>query len=49
MHGGARGSGAPRGAANGNYSHGQFTREAILLRRKLQEMMRQMRAKLRDL
>ena len=43
------GSGAPRGSANGRYSHGQFTREAILVRRKLREMMRLMRADLEDL
>jgi hypothetical protein len=49
MHGGARGSGAPQGKANGNYTHGQSTREAILLRRKLRAMMRLMRADLEDL
>ena len=49
MHGGARGSGAPQGKANGNYTHGQSTREAILLRRELREMMRLMRADLEDL
>ena len=29
MHGGAPGSGAPRGERNGNYRHGRFTYEAI--------------------
>ena len=29
MHGGAKGSGAPPGKRNGNYKHGQFTREVL--------------------
>jgi hypothetical protein len=29
LHGGAPGSGAPRGEANGRYSHGLLTIEAI--------------------
>jgi glucans biosynthesis protein len=29
IHGGALGSGAPRGAANGNYRDGYWTREAV--------------------
>jgi hypothetical protein len=29
LHGGASGSGAPRGEANGRYSHGLLTAEAI--------------------
>src|SRR5215217_6047282 len=33
MHGGAKGSGAPKGSGNGNYRHGQFTCEAIEERR----------------
>ena len=28
MHGGARGSGGPRGTRNGNYKHGRYTAEA---------------------
>jgi hypothetical protein len=27
MHGGADGSGAPRGSKNGNYKHGRYTKE----------------------
>jgi hypothetical protein len=27
MHGGADGSGAPKGAKNGNYKHGRYTQE----------------------
>jgi len=29
LHGGAQGSGAPKGEANGRYSHGLLTAEAI--------------------
>jgi glucans biosynthesis protein len=31
MHGGAVGSGGPKGARNGNYKHGRYTAEAIAL------------------
>ena len=30
MHGGADGSGAPKGARNGNYKHGRYTKEVGL-------------------
>ncbi len=40
MHGGAKGSGAPKGPANGNYRHGGFTCEAIQDRRIVQELIR---------
>ena len=33
MHGGAKGSGAPSGPANGNYRHGGQTKEALAERR----------------
>jgi hypothetical protein len=33
MHGGAPGSGGPKGARNGNYKHGRYTAEAIASRR----------------
>jgi hypothetical protein len=39
MHGGAKGSGAPRGAANGRYRHGRFTCEAIQERRALRAFL----------
>ncbi|WP_083861420.1 HGGxSTG domain-containing protein [Microvirga lotononidis] len=39
MHGGAKGSGAPRGKANGSYKHGLFTCEAIESRRAVRELM----------
>jgi uncharacterized protein YjcR len=42
MHGGAPGSGAPRGNTNA-LKHGLFTREAIDRRRQLQALMRQSR------
>jgi uncharacterized protein YjcR len=42
MHGGAPGSGAPRGNKNA-LKHGQYTREAIAERRKVSELMRQSR------
>ena len=43
MHGGAPGSGAPRGNKNA-FKHGIYTREAIAERRLLGELMRQSRA-----
>ena len=42
MHGGAAGSGAPRGNKNA-LKHGLHTREAIAEHRRLQELMRQSR------
>ena len=42
MHGGAPGSGAPRGNKNAR-KHGLYTREAIAQRRQLGELMRQSR------
>ena len=41
MHGGAS-PGAPKGKANGNYKHGQFTAEAIESRRGLNALIRMM-------
>ena len=40
MHGGAPGSGAPRGNKNAQ-KHGLYTREAMAQRRQLGELMRQ--------
>jgi len=37
MHGGADGSGAPRGSKNGNYKHGRHTAEVAATRRWLRE------------
>jgi hypothetical protein len=42
MHGGAPGSGAPRGNKNAQ-KHGLYTREAIAQRRQVDELMRQSR------
>ena len=39
LHGGAQGSGAPRGEANGRYSHGLLTAEAIEERNALMEIL----------
>jgi hypothetical protein len=42
MHGGAPGSGAPRGNKNA-VKHGLYTRKAIAQRRKVSDLMRQSR------
>jgi glucans biosynthesis protein len=42
MHGGAAGSGAPRGNKNA-VKHGLYTRKAIAQRRKISDLMRQSR------
>ena len=46
MHGGAKGSGAPRGERNGSYRHGLFTREAIAERHALRALIRDFRGAL---
>ena len=48
MHGGAPGSGAPKGNQNA-LKHGQYTRAAIAERRSLQDLLRQSRKLLRDI
>ena len=48
MHGGAAGSGAPKGNQNALKS-GLFTREMIARRRELAQLMREARATLREL
>jgi hypothetical protein len=42
MHGGAPGSGAPRGNKNA-LKHGRYTREAIAERERIQQLVRQAR------
>jgi hypothetical protein len=37
MHGGADGSGAPKGERNGNYKHGRYTAEVAATRRWLRD------------
>jgi uncharacterized protein YjcR len=48
MHGGAPGSGAPRGNKNA-LKHGLYTREAIEERRQLRTLMRQSRLLIQDI
>jgi hypothetical protein len=43
MHGGAAGSGAPKGERNGKYRHESFTIEAIDERRRLASLIRDSR------
>jgi hypothetical protein len=43
MHGGANGSGAPKGERNGNYKHGRYTAEVAATRRWLRETTRMLR------
>jgi len=47
MHGGAKGSGGPRGERNGNYRHGRWTREGVEMRRKMRANVREIKAFLR--
>ena len=44
MHGGAQGSGGPKGARNGNYKHGRYTAETMATRRWLRERIRELKA-----
>ena len=46
MHGGAKGSGAPKGERNGNYRHGQFTGEAVEELRAIRGLLRRCRSTL---
>ena len=48
MHGGAKGSGGPRGNRNGNYKHGIWTRENVARRRAARAKIREVNALLRD-
>ncbi|WP_280113435.1 hypothetical protein [Methylobacterium nodulans] len=49
IHGGAVGSGAPRGSANGRFRNGLRSAEMIALRRQIRELLRSARATLADL
>jgi len=42
MHGGTN-PGAPKGETNGNWKGGEFTREAVALRREAAALLRQLR------
>jgi hypothetical protein len=44
MHGGAKGSGGPRGKRNGKFKHGLYTGEAKAARRVIRARVRQIRA-----
>jgi hypothetical protein len=48
-HGGAPGSGGPRGELNGNYRHGFFTKEVIEERRQLRALLKRSRETIRIL
>jgi hypothetical protein len=39
MHGGAAGSGAPKGERNGNWKHGRFTCEAVAERQAARSLL----------
>jgi hypothetical protein len=43
MHGGAKGSGGPRGMRNGNFKHGLYTREAKTIRKVVRETVREIK------
>src|SRR5580692_5346569 len=47
MHGGAKGSGGPRGNRNGNFKHGLHTREAERNRRAMRAKIREIEAVVR--
>jgi hypothetical protein len=47
MHGGAMGSGGPRGDRNGNFKHGLWTRESVAARSAVRADMAEIRALLR--
>ena len=49
MHGGAKGSGGPRGARNGNFKHGLWTTESKRIRRETGARARHLRRFLRRL
>jgi len=44
MHGGAKGSGGPRGNRNGNFKHGLYTGEAKTIRKVTRENVREIKA-----
>jgi hypothetical protein len=43
MHGGAKGSGGPRGNRNGNFKHGLHTQEAKAIRKSVREKIQEIR------
>jgi hypothetical protein len=49
MHGGAKGSGGPKGRRNGNYKHGRYTAEARQTRQRITDQLREARALMKRL
>jgi glucans biosynthesis protein len=43
MHGGAKGSGGPRGNRNGNFKHGQYTHEAKAVHKAVRAKVREIK------
>jgi hypothetical protein len=48
MHGGAKGSGGPRGNRNGNFRHGLYTHEAKTLCRVMRAKVQEIKALLQS-
>jgi hypothetical protein len=48
MHGGAKGSGGPRGDRNGNFKHGLWTCVSVEMRETMRAKVRQIRTLLRS-
>ena len=48
MHGGAKGSGGPRGERNGNFRHGLRTRENVERRKALRALVSEVRTLIRS-
>ena len=44
MHGGAKGSGGPRGNRNGNFKHGLWTRESLEMRKATQAKIHEIKS-----
>jgi len=44
MHGGAKGSGGPRGDRNGNFKHGLWTQETLAMRSTVRATLRETKA-----
>jgi len=44
MHGGAKGSGGPRGERNGNFRHGRYAEENLARIRSVRKLVREVRA-----
>ena len=48
LHGGASGSGAPKGEANGSFKHGAWMNEAVELRRAASRLLKTVKEALAD-